>query len=182
MYNRHWSTKYRSWSPGQDTCQVSTYRRSTMQGLVASGLTLEEIWNVDVNYVKVTAAKIKVKVTRSRYLLSQYIEEKHFARFDDCRPYSWGDIERRRKICQSHWSAKYRSRSPGQCTCQVCTSRRSTMQGLVVVHLIVEKIWNVNVNCVKVNGAQNIGQGHWVNISAKSGGQKDVSCKVWWLL
>ena len=48
------------------------------------------------------------------------------------------------------------------------------MQGLVVVHLIVEKIWNVNVNCVKVNGAQN----HWVNISAKSGGQGDVSCKV----
>ena len=41
-----------------------------------------------------------------------------------------------------------------------CTSRRSTMQGLVVVHLIVEKIWNVKVNCVKVNGAQNIGQGH----------------------
>ena len=77
----------------------------------------------------------------------------------------------------SHWSAKYRSRSPGQGTCQVCTSR-STMQGLVVVHLIVEKIWYVNVNCVKVNGAQNIGQGHWVNISAKSGGQGDVSCKV----
>ena len=61
---------------------------------------------------------------------------------------------------------------------QVCTSRRSTMQGLVVVRLIVEKIWNVNVNCVKVNGAQNIGRGHWVNISAKSGGQGDVSCKV----
>ena len=38
------------------------------------------------------------------------------------------------------------------------------MQGLVVVRLIVEKIWNVNVNCVKVNGAQNIGQGHRVNI------------------
>ena len=52
------------------------------------------------------------------------------------------------------------------------------MQGLVVVRLIVEKIWNVNVNCVKVNGAQNIGQGHWVYISAKSGGQGDVSCKV----
>ena len=49
------------------------------------------------------------------------------------------------------------------------------MQGLVVVHLIV---WKVNVNCVKVNGAQNIGQGHWVNISTKSGGQGDVSCKV----
>ena len=53
-----WSAKYRSRSPGQDTCQVSTYWRSTMQGLVARGLTLEEIWNVDVNYVKVTAAKI----------------------------------------------------------------------------------------------------------------------------
>ena len=29
-----------------------------MQDLVARGLTLEEIWNVDVNYVKVTAAEI----------------------------------------------------------------------------------------------------------------------------
>ena len=29
-----------------------------MQGLGARGLTLEEIWNLDVNYVKVTAAKI----------------------------------------------------------------------------------------------------------------------------
>ena len=29
-----------------------------MQGLVARGLTLAEIWNVDVNYVKVTAANI----------------------------------------------------------------------------------------------------------------------------
>ena len=28
-----------------------------MQGLVARGLTLEEIWNIDVNYVKVTAAQ-----------------------------------------------------------------------------------------------------------------------------
>ena len=38
------------------------------------------------------------------------------------------------------------------------------MQGSVVVGLIVEKIWNVHVNCVKVTGAQNIGQGHWVNV------------------
>ena len=74
--------------------------------------------------------------------------------------------------------SKYRSRSPGQGTCQVSTSRRSTMQGLVVVRLTVEKIWNVNVNCVEVNGAQNIGQGHWVNIPAKSEAQGDVSCKV----
>ena len=84
----HWSAKYRSRSPVQGTCRVSTSRRSTMQGLVARGLTLEEIWNVNVNYVKVTAAKIRVKVTRSRYLPSQYIEKKHFARFDGCRPYS----------------------------------------------------------------------------------------------
>ena len=48
------------------------------------------------------------------------------------------------------------------------------MQGLVVVRPIVEKIWNVKVNCVKVNGMQNIGQGHWVNIPAKSGGQGGV--------
>ena len=52
----HWSAKYRSRSPGPDT--VSTSRRSTMQGLVVRDLTLEEIWNVDVSYVKVTAAKI----------------------------------------------------------------------------------------------------------------------------
>ena len=180
MCKRHWSAKYRLRSPGQDTCRVSTPRRSTMQGLVARGLTLEEIWNVDVNYVKVIAAKIYVKVTRSRYLPSQYIKKKNFARFDGCRLYSWRDIEHRRKICQKHWSAKYRS--PGQGTCQVSTSRRSTMQGLVIVRLIVEKIWNVTVNCVKDNGAQNIGQGHWLNIPAKSGGQGDVSCKVWWLL
>ena len=52
------------------------------------------------------------------------------------------------------------------------------MQGLVVVYLIFEKIWNINVNCVKVTGAQNIGQGHWVNVPDKSGGLGDVSCKV----
>ena len=52
------------------------------------------------------------------------------------------------------------------------------MQDLVVVRLIVEKIWNVNVNCVKVTGAQNIAQDHWVNVPAKSEGHGDVSCKV----
>ena len=66
----------------------------------------------------------------------------------------------------------------GQDTCRVSTSRRSTMQDLVVLCLIAEKIWNVNINCVKDTGAQNIGQGHWVNVPAKSGGQGDVSCKV----
>ena len=48
------------------------------------------------------------------------------------------------------------------------------MQGLVVLGLIVEKIWNVNVNCVKVTGTRKIGQGHRVNVPAKSGGQGDV--------
>ena len=53
------------------------------------------------------------------------------------------------------------------------------MQGLVVVHLIVEKIWNVNINCVKVNGAQNIGQGHRVKVPAKSLHLGEALCKVW---
>ena len=81
-------------------------------------------------------------------------------------------------MCQNHWSAKYRSMSPGQGICRVSTSRRSTTQGLVVVGLTVETIWNVNVNCVKVTRARNVGQGHWVNIPANSGGQGDVPCKV----
>ena len=58
-----------------------------MQGLVARGLTLEEIWNVDVNYVSHCSQNIG-QGHQSRYLLSQYIEEKHFARFDGCGPYS----------------------------------------------------------------------------------------------
>ena len=37
------------------------------------------------------------------------------------------------------------------------------MQGLMVVGLIVEKILNVDVKCVKGTGAQNIGQGHRVD-------------------
>ena len=48
----------------------------------------------------------------------------------------------------------------------------------MVVGLIVEKIWNLNVNCVKVTGAQNIGQGHQVNVPAKLGGQGDELYKV----
>ena len=57
-----------------------------MQGLVARGLTLEEIWNVNVNYVSHCSQNIgqghQIKVS------AQYTEEKHFARFDGCRPYS----------------------------------------------------------------------------------------------
>ena len=42
------------------------------------------------------------------------------------------------------------------------------MQGLVVVGLIVEEISNVDVKCVKVTAAQNVGQGHQVSISRRS--------------
>ena len=51
------------------------------------------------------------------------------------------------------------------------------MQGLIVVRLIVEKIWNINVNCVSHWSAK-YRSSHWVNVAAKSGGQGDVSCKV----
>ena len=55
------------------------------------------------------------------------------------------------------------------------------MQGLMVVDLIVEEILNVDVKCVKGTGAQNIGQGHWVKIPAKSVHIGEDLCKVWWL-
>ena len=48
------------------------------------------------------------------------------------------------------------------------------MQGLVVVGLIVEKIWNVNINCVKVTGARNIGQGQCTCRQEV----RDMLCKV----
>ena len=63
-------------------------------------------------------------------------------------------------MCQSHWSTKYKSRSPGQGTWGVSTSRRSTTQGLDVEGLLVEDIWKGDIKGVKVNGVQNIGQGH----------------------
>ena len=55
--------------------------------------------------------------------------------------------------CVSHWSAKYRSRPPGQGTCLVSTSRRSTIKDLVVEGLTVEDIWKGDIKCVKDNGA-----------------------------
>ena len=90
-------------------------------------------------------------------------------------------MEGRRKRCKSQWSMKYRSRSPNQGTGRVHTLRRSTMQGLVVVGLIIEEILNVNVKCVKGTGVQNIGQGHWVKIPAESVHLGEALCKVWWL-
>ena len=90
-------------------------------------------------------------------------------------------MEGRRKRCKSQWSAKYRSRSPSQGTCGVRTLRRSTVQGLIVVGLIVEEILNVDVKCIKGIGAQNISQGHQVKIPAEPVHLGEALYKVWWL-
>ena len=58
-------------------------------------------------------------------------------------------MEGRRKRCKNQWSAKYRSRSPSQDTCGVRTLRRSTLQGLMLVGLIVEEILNVDEKMCK---------------------------------
>ena len=103
-----------------------------MQGLVARGLTLEEIWDVDV----------KTKLCRSH--CSQNIGQGHQVR-----------------------------------VCAVSTLRRSTLQGLMVVGLIVEEISNIDAKYVKVTGVQNIGQGHRVKVPAKSVHLEEALCKVW---
>ena len=82
-------------------------------------------------------------------------------------------------MSKSHCSQKYRSRSPGQGICRVSTLRRSTLQGLMVLGLIVEKISNVDAKCIRVTGAQNIGQGHQVKVPAKSVHLGEALCKVW---
>ena len=76
---------------------------------------------------------------------------------------------------------KYRSRLPGQGICQVSILkyRRSTLQGLIGVGLIVEEISNVDAKYIKVTGAQNIGQDHHVKVPAKSVHLGEVLCKVW---
>ena len=152
-------------------------RWSTMQCLVVVGLIFEEIPNINIKCVKVTG----VHNIGQGHLLSQYIEKKCYIRFGGWRPYSWGHMEGWPKRCKSQWSVKYRSRSPSQGTCRVRTLRRSTMQGLMVVGLIVEEILNVDVKCVKGTGAQNIGQGHRVKIPAKSVHIGEELCKLWWL-
>ena len=53
----HWNAKYRSRSPDQGTCRVSTSRSSTIQGLVVESLTVEDIWKGDVKGVKVNEAR-----------------------------------------------------------------------------------------------------------------------------
>ena len=55
------------------------------------------------------------------------------------------------------------------------------MPGLMVVGLMVEKILNVDVKCVKGTGAQNIGKGHRIKIPARSVHLGEALCKVWCL-
>ena len=74
---------------------------------------------------------------------------------------------------------KYRSKSPGQGICLVSTLRRSNLQCLMVVGLLVEEILNIDVKCVKVTRAQQIGQGHWVKVPAESVHLGEALCKVW---
>ena len=49
----------------------------------------------------------------------------------------------------------------------------------MVVGLIVEEISNVDAKCVKVTGAQTIGQGHLVKVPAESVHLGQELCKVW---
>ena len=55
------------------------------------------------------------------------------------------------------------------------------MQGLMVVGFTVEEISNVAKKCVKVTGAQKIGQGHRVKVLAESVHLGEALCQVWWL-
>ena len=56
--------------------------------------------------------------------------------------------------------------------------RRCTLQVLMIVGFLVEEISNVEAKCVKVTGAQNIGQGLRVNVPAESVHLGEALCKV----
>ena len=55
------------------------------------------------------------------------------------------------------------------------------MQGMVVVGLIAAEISNVDENCLKVTGAQNIGQGQLIKVQEKSVYRGEALSKVWLL-
>ena len=173
-----WRAKYRSRSPSQGTCGVHTLRRSTMQGLMVVDLIVEEILNVDVKCVKGTRAQNIGQGHRVKIPAESVHTGEALCKVWWLESYTWGDLERWSKLCQS-LQPKYRSRSPGQGICRVSTLRRSTLQGLMVVGLIVEEISKVDAKCVKVTGAQNIGQGHWVKVPAKSVHLGEALSKVW---
>ena len=108
-------------------------------------------------------------------------------------------MERRRKMCTSHWSVKYRSRSWVKVPA-ISVHQGEALCKVVVVGLIVEELSNINVKCVKyrsrspgqgtckasvkcvkVTGVQNISQGDQVKVLAESVHREEVLYKVWWL-
>ena len=150
-----------------------------MQGLMVVGLIVEEILNIDIKCVKGTGAQNigqghRVKIPAESVHLGEAL----------CKVW-WLEVLHLRRsgtltlIMSKSLQPKYRSRSPGQGICQVSTLRRSTLQGLMVVGLIVEEISNVDTKYVKITGAQNIGQGHRVKVTAKSVHLGEALCKVW---
>ena len=101
-----------------------------MQGLMVVGLIVEEILNVDIKCVKGTGAQSigqghQVKIPAESVHLGEAL----------CKVW-WLEVLHLRRSR----TLKYRSRSPGQDTCRVSTSRRSTMQGLVARGLTLEEI------------------------------------------
>ena len=117
------------------------------------GLIIEEISNVDVKCIKGLAAQNigqghQVKIPAESVHLGEAL----------CKVW-WLEVLYLRRsgtltlIMSKSLQTKYRSRSPGQDICRISTLRRSTLQGLMVVGLIVEETSNVDIKCVKVTGA-----------------------------
>ena len=149
-----------------------------MQGLVVVGLIVEEILNVDVKCVKGTGGQNIGQGHRVKI----FSESVHLEAL--CKVW-WLEVLHLRRsgmlvyIMSKSLQPKYRSRSAGQGICRVSTLRRNTLQGLMVVGLIVEEISNVDSKCVKVTGAQNIGQSHWVKVPAESVHLGEALREVW---
>ena len=136
--------------------------------VVVVGLIVEELWNVNVKCVKVNAAR---NIGQGHRINISAISTSRRSTMQGLVVVGLKDIVCRCKMWQSHWSTRYRSRSPNQSTCKVRTLRRSTMHSLVVVGLIVEAISNVNIKCTKVTAALYIGQGQkscWVSTLRRS--------------
>ena len=99
------------------------------------GLIVEEISNVDAKCVKVTGGQNigqghRVKVPAESVHLGEALDLQDLVVVRLIVEKIWNF---KSKLCQSQWSAKYRSRSLGQCTCQVWGSGRCVMQGMMVV-------------------------------------------------
>ena len=147
-----------------------------MQDLMVVGIIVEEILNVDVCVNRTGAQNIgqdhRVKIPAESVHLGEA----------QCKVWGLEVLHLRGSGTLTlimSLQPKYRSRSPVQGICRVDTLRRSTLQGLIVAGLIVEEISNVDAKCVKVTGAQNIGQGHRVKVPAESVHLGEALCKTW---